>query len=998
MFSNKSAFYTTLAIFMCLINLMGTGRAFGVVRTDRTASHSFSASEKERYSFFPLESEFIALNPDQSIQVRISADGALLTDSVSNNSISMKLSGVGRTALHFYGPARINAHENRLEAVSGPVTEWFVNRPEIGLEHGITLHERSEGEGPVRAVWKLGGDLTAVPGSSENEIIFKSEKGTVRFGGLKAWDAEGRDLPVHMVLVDAETMEYMLDDTGAAYPVTIDPIFSQIDKLTVKGGAVGDIFGESVAVSGDFAAVGASEKSSPTGVVYIYKRTGNTWKLTQTLTDPGSTARDYFGSSLDMDGYWLLIGAPGDTNETGTAYMYTRSGDTWSLSKELVIAEGAEGDSFGTSVTLDGNSAVVGAPWRDTFKGAVYTFKYTTTWLEEAMLTAGDGWVGDLFGSAVALSGSDLAVGAPRADTDSGKVYLYRDDGAGFVFSKMIQPSFSHADDRFGESLSFNDDMLAVGTPGRLANGKNTGAVLTFKRSNWELHQEIGMPAGGDEISSGTLVALSNNAMLVGAPESTRCGTNAGEIFVFLLHNNNWILAQRTCAADNAEGDTFGGSVALSGTTMLVGASGKDSLRGAVYVYDSSPPVTINLIPGNNTDNIAVNSIVQAVFDQEMNATSFSTSTFLLKRTEDDTAISGAVTWDFDMSTATFRPSGDLPPDSQFTAILTADVSNAVGLKKGSETSWGFTTGTGLDLEWAGIDSIFPASRASNVSVGSGITVCFKEDMDSSSITTETFNIDGVSGSVRYDASTRKAYFIPDADLSYSTVYNAVLTTGVKDLAGNPLPSQQSWIFTTAALSPDSDDDGTPDDQDSDPQDATKASFKSIVSDSEITLTLNAENGAVLRNVRSISPQDPSLDMTNYPDGVDFASGLVHFEIDNLTPGAEAKVTISCTGAQSGTPVVYKNGGSGFYSYNDHAQFDGTSCTLTLVDGGFGDEDLARNGRISDPVGLGDVIAPNSLVGGPSSGCMMNPAAGLGLEWLLVLLIPLLFRLRRGTN
>ena len=224
--------------------------------------------------------------------------------------------------------------------------------------------------------------------------------------------------------------------------------------------------------------------------------------------------------------------------------------------------------------------------------------------------------------------------------------------------------------------------------------------------------------------------------------------------------------------------------------------------------------------------------------------------------------------------------------------------------------------------------------------------------MDSSTITAETFRIKGVSGTVRYDDNARKAYFIPDAELAHATVYEVALTTGVKDSAGNPLPSGQSWVFTTEAVHPDSDGDGVPDNQDLYPRDPTRAAFKSVVSDNVFTVALEAENGAIFQDVRSISPQDPSLDMTNYPSGVDFAAGLVHFDIVNLTPGAEVKVTISCTASPSGTQTVYKAGASGFYSYADHAEIHGANCILTLKDGGAGDEDLAVNGRISDPVGV----------------------------------------------
>ena len=380
---------------------------------------------------------------------------------------------------------------------------------------------------------------------------------------------------------------------------------------------------------------------------------------------------------------------PGDDHVTGAAYVYTRSRDTWSFEEKLTASGGAQGDYFGLTVALEGKLAVIGAPWRDSFKGAVYTFKYSSSWSEESRLTVYGG-MPDRFGDAVSLSGDNLAVGTPKADSDSGMVYVYQKAASGWNLLKSIQPSFSHADDKFGTSLSFNDGMLAVVAPGCIVGGKKTGAVLIYNRTSWSPHQEVGIPSGGNAETTDPVAVLNGNCLLVGAPESDRCGELAGEVFLYTLQENKWTLVQRICAADKAVGDHFGVSAALSGHTMLVGADTKDTQRGAAYLFISSPPAATSLSPGNNTSGIAVNSVVSAVFDQEMNASSISTSTFLVKRGTDSSAVEGGVSWDAAKLTATFRPSAGLLPDMSYTAALTSDISNAVGMKKGAETSWRF--------------------------------------------------------------------------------------------------------------------------------------------------------------------------------------------------------------------------------------------------------------------------------------------------------------------
>jgi hypothetical protein len=163
--------------------------------------------------------------------------------------------------------------------------------------------------------------------------------------------------------------------TGAAYVFTRSgSVWSQQQKLTATGGVAWDRLGSSVAISGETAVVGAWGVDSETGAAYVFKRSGTVWSQQQELTATGGAGSDIFGFSVALSGETAVVGAYGVGSNTGAAYVFTRSGSAWSQQQELTATGAAVGYYFGSSVALSGETALVGAHGVGSYKGAAYVF------------------------------------------------------------------------------------------------------------------------------------------------------------------------------------------------------------------------------------------------------------------------------------------------------------------------------------------------------------------------------------------------------------------------------------------------------------------------------------------------------------------------------------------------------------------------------------------------------------------------------------------------
>jgi hypothetical protein len=385
-------------------------------------------------------------------------------------------------------------------------------------------------------------------------------------------------------------------------------------ELTASDGTPGNDFGWSIALSGTTAFIGAYSKTIGSnnyqGAVYVFTFNGSSWVQQQELTASDGAANDGFGYSVALSGTTALVGAYqktiGSNFAQGAVYVFTFNGSSWVQQQELTASNGAAYSALGISVALSGNIALVGADdaSTDTFissthPGAAYVFTFNgTTWIQQQELNASDGAVGDWFGISVALSGTTALVGAVNrnigSNTAQGAAYVFTFNGSSWIQQQELTSSDGAADDFFGYSVALSGLTALIGAEGKTIGSnfaQGAAYVFTFNGSSWVQQQELTASNGAGFDQFGYSVALSDTTALVGAYAKT-IGSNTwqGAAYVFFSNDATWVQQEELTASDGAHADYFGTSVALSGSTAMIGASGpfigaSSTYAGAVYVF-----------------------------------------------------------------------------------------------------------------------------------------------------------------------------------------------------------------------------------------------------------------------------------------------------------------------------------------------------------------------------------------------------------------------------
>ena len=249
-------------------------------------------------------------------------------------------------------------------------------------------------------------------------------------------------------------------------------------KLLASDGAPNDFFGLSVSISGEYVIVGAAEDddiATGSGSAYIFHRGGLDWGDETKLTASDGATYDHFGASVSISGDYAVVGAPWDDDDgfsSGSAYVFHREGANWVEESKFTASDGVTDDRFGTSVSISGDYVVVGANEDDDNgynAGSAYIFRHEgADWVEETKLTASDGGAYDNFGTSVSISGDYAIVGA-SGDNDngshSGSAYVFRREGSDWVEETKLTASDGDYDDYFGTSVSISGVYAIVGAP-----------------------------------------------------------------------------------------------------------------------------------------------------------------------------------------------------------------------------------------------------------------------------------------------------------------------------------------------------------------------------------------------------------------------------------------------------------------------------------------------------------------------------------------------------
>ena len=408
---------------------------------------------------------------------------------------------------------------------------------------------------------------------------------------------------------------------------------NEVTKLLTSHG--NDFFGRSVSISsdGNTAIVGAYyDNDRGRGSAYIYIRSGSTWGEETKLLASDGNDRDWFGGSVAIsnDGNTVIVGAMGDDNEkginAGSAYIYTRTDKGWVEEVKLLASDGADGDNFGMSVSIsgDGNTAIVGAHGDDNYRGSAYIYTRTDDgWTEEVKLLASDGVGFDNFGRSVSISsdGNTAIVGARldynENDDNAGSAYIYTRTDDGWTEEAKLLASDGTVNDQFGYSVFISGDgnTVIVGAIGDdNEKGTNAGSAYIYTRSGdvWiEQAKLIASDGAGDDDfgwSVSTLLEIDSitgdsfgwslsitddgNTVIVGTYIDDIHGDRTGGAYIYNRSNGTWSQKVKLLASDGSNGDMFGSSVAISGdgSTAIVGAhfhhNENGDVAGSVYIFD----------------------------------------------------------------------------------------------------------------------------------------------------------------------------------------------------------------------------------------------------------------------------------------------------------------------------------------------------------------------------------------------------------------------------
>jgi hypothetical protein len=496
---------------------------------------------------------------------------------------------------------------------SSAITEWFLNTPE-GIEHGFVLPARPDVARPadvsLRVEMAIGGDFRASLDAETQTVLLAGTAGdaALRYDKLLVYDANRRDVPAHFE-VSGGRLAIVVDDRGAAYPLTIDPLLAQTTRLTASDGGADDHFGFTVAISGNTAVVGAPNHDvgadADQGAVYVFTRSGDTWTQQQRLTASPGGAGDLFGTSVDISGNTVIVGASlddveGNANQ-GSAYVFQRSGGTWTQQAKLAADDGAPSAAFGFSVAVGGDTAVVGASLDDAGgnanQGAAYVFvRSGDVWTQLQKLTSPDGAAGDLFGISVALDTETMVIGASGKDdggaAGAGAAYVFTQIGPTWTAQQKLLPNNSEANDFFGVAVAVSGDTALVGASGE-DTGANAdkGAAFVFVREDttWTQQQKLTATRGSAGDNFGLSVAVSGDTAVVGVIGDDLGFADQGSAYLFSRSGTAWSQQPRAFAGSGETDDKFGTSVAISGDTVLVGAAfddvGSNANQGSASVF-----------------------------------------------------------------------------------------------------------------------------------------------------------------------------------------------------------------------------------------------------------------------------------------------------------------------------------------------------------------------------------------------------------------------------
>ena len=358
----------------------------------------------------------------------------------------------------------------------------------------------------------------------------------------------GSAVAIHgnFLLVGARDKDFGSENPGTTYLYWRNgTTWTEVAQLMPSGGEAGDLIGGfAVDMSNDtlvLGAVGDDDLGSRAGAVYIFKRTGTVWHQQAKLTASDGSSNGFFGTSVAISGRQIVVGSQNDA-----VYLFRRQGNAWVEQAKLVGTDTESGDRFGTAVAISNNTVVVGARSDDdlgAFSGSAYIFQQGGSgWYEVAKLTASNGISGDSFGTAVAIDNDVVVIGANGVDffevnPGFGTSYVYQKTGAGWMETAILTASDRAEYDYFGSAVAISGNNIVVGASGDDDMGQDSGSAYLFQRSgnSWSESYKLTAPDGISDALFGLGMDIDRDSIVVGALGDDDLGTRSGSVYLFKI-------------------------------------------------------------------------------------------------------------------------------------------------------------------------------------------------------------------------------------------------------------------------------------------------------------------------------------------------------------------------------------------------------------------------------------------------------------------------------
>jgi hypothetical protein len=386
-------------------------------------------------------------------------------------------------------------------------------------------------------------------------------------------------------------------------------LFSATDALVPptarvpSDGNIGDQFGFTVAISGNYAVIGSPYDNVGAnvdqGCVYIFQRTASVWSEQVKLTASDGGTGDQFGYAVAISSAYVIVGAPMDNSpglDVGSAYVFFRNGSDWSEQAKLTASNAATGDHFGFSVSISGAYAAIGAKdddvGADVDEGSAYVFFRTgTSWAQQDNVIAPFGAADDHYGYSIGISGDYLVVGANEDDvsgvSNAGSAHVYLRNVTNWEYQDdLVTEGTGNEDDHFGESVAIDGNYIVVGKP---YNPTYVGALaFVYIRSGITWNHQATLSAQPQVFSApvnqfGISVSIEGDYVIIGS-NHTIIGDDLrrGAAYLFKRDGTSWIFVRRIDDTAGGYEHLLGSAVGVSGLNCVVGAPNVNAQRGKI--------------------------------------------------------------------------------------------------------------------------------------------------------------------------------------------------------------------------------------------------------------------------------------------------------------------------------------------------------------------------------------------------------------------------------